>query len=73
MAVPEDDSFFRWSRAARCGRGCAVDIRARHREARYNAPRDHFISYCRELRHGTAELDVRELAEQAAEGAPNGR
>lgn len=43
------------------------DIRARHREARYNAPRAHFISYCRELRHGTAELDVCELAEQAAE------
>lgn len=32
-------------------RGSAVDIRARHREARYNAPRAHFISYCRELRH----------------------
>lgn len=54
-------------------RGCAVDIRARHRQARYNAPRAHFISYCRELRHGTAELDVRELAEQATEREPNGR
>lgn len=57
---------------ARSERGCAVDIRARHREARYNAPRAHFISYCRELRHETAELDVRELAGQAAAAGGGG-
>lgn len=49
-----------------------VDIRARHREARYNASRAHFISYCRELwLHRTTGLDVRTC--RASAGEPNGR
>lgn len=53
-----------WERDA----GPEADIRARHREARYNAPRAHFISYCRELpRHGNAGLDVRTCRASAGE------
>jgi len=40
--------------------------------ARYNAPQAHFVSYCRELRHGTAELDVRNL-QSKRQREPNGR